>query len=159
MERCKPSLVALAVAVLVVAGTAAYVACPRNASVLKVGADAVALVSGGSPFGEGPSNTAQFSGTLAVVGNGCLGFREGDSEVAVIFPNGTRVAADADGIIIPGDARVAIGDEITGSGGGRELEGEDNWVAEQWPLASEACSGVQSVAALDDIRVVPRAGA
>lgn len=136
-------------------GALVYVVSPREPRVLVVEPGVQALVIG-KPWGlgGGPRNTALYTGELVVIEQGCLEFDYGSEQDAVVFPAGTRALRGGGGVRTPEGRAVRIGDEITGGGGGWDLEADDNWVVEVWPAAASTCGRAEGTASLYDISLV-----
>ena len=109
---------------------------------------------------SGPQNSALISGPLTVIGGDCLGLSYPggalpDEEHVLLFPHGTTAAPGGQGIVTPGGATILIGEELSGGGGGREIEQGDNWILERWPTAPPGCLGADGAAALSTVEPLP----
>ena len=94
------------------------------------------------------------TGTLTVIGDGCLGFDEpGNGTVVLALPHGSRPTGDGSAIEVAGGPTVRIGDTITGGGGYNDQAGV---VASLWPDAPEACRSARSLAGIYDVELAAR---
>lgn len=91
---------------------------------------------------SGSGMDAQVRGQVALTDGGCFAIDDGGGPIPVVWPGGTSL--DGDELVLPSGARVAVGDEVEGSGG--EVSTSD--FAEPVP---EACSSSAKVLLVHEI--------
>ena len=99
---------------------------------------------------NGNRMAAIVTGTLTVIGDGCLGFDEPGGTVVLALPHGSRPTGDGSAIEVAGGPTVRIGDAITGGGGYNDQAGV---VTSLWPDAPEACRSARSLAGIYDVEL------
>ncbi len=88
------------------------------------------------PLGDsGMSAGAAFEGELAVSDSGCVGYAAGGSVITLLFPFGTTIRPNGDGVTLPSGNAIYVGDPLVGGGGALQQSGLDG------VTIPEACAG------------------